>query len=141
AALTGPKVLPNALARIASNAMQLAHADGAYIEQSNEEREHVDVSAAVGTCASRAGKQLPFNESVTASLIHSGAKELNLHSLDGGKLRDNDGKEELQPGGVAVPLQDQGNVVGALVVVHKTSRQHSAETEMRLQTLGAWAAL
>jgi PAS domain S-box-containing protein len=143
AALTGEQVLPTALHRIATNAIRMSGADGAFIEHSDEARSEVDIVAAVGTGAPPAGSRVSFVGSVTDDLVRAGTTELtaDLSHRDSelGRALDARGRQCFA---LAVPLQSEGDVDGALVLIRRERPiQVRDETVSRLRALGAWAGL
>jgi PAS domain S-box-containing protein len=142
-ALTGDQVLPAALNRIATNAMRMAAADGAFIEYSGTERTEVEILAAVGTGAPSGGVRIPFAGSFTDELIRAGAAELiaNASILETALARVL-GKAGLHDSALAVPLRSNGDVDGALVLLQSAgSVQLRDVTIARIRLLGVWAAL
>jgi PAS domain S-box-containing protein len=139
AALTGAEILPVALNRIASNAMRLAAADCALIEHADDVRGNVQIAAAVGAGAPATGIQIPFGKSLTDALVRAGAPAL---SLDLATYSDRDLLAQWKNGhGIAIPLQEGGNVDGALVLLSRSGLDTRAETVARLHSLGAWATV
>jgi PAS domain S-box-containing protein len=139
AALTGAEVLPRALNRIASNAMHIAAADCAFIEQADEARLEVEIVAAAGSGAPATGIRLAFADSLTDALVRAGTSELVV-GLE--NYPANAAPEQWKDGvAMAIPLQEAGDVDGALVLVRHAGVEARAETIARLHSLGVWATV
>ncbi len=138
-ALTGADVLPIALNRIATNAMRISEADCAFIEQADETRTEVEIVAAAGSGAPMTGTRLAFGDSLTDAVVRAGAPELvvdlGTQSGHGALGQSNDGVA------LAIPLQEGGNVDGALVLVRTDGAETRAETIARLHTFAVWATV
>jgi PAS domain S-box-containing protein len=139
AALTGSEVLPLALNRIASNAMRMSAADGAFIEQADEARAEVEIVAAAGSGTPVPGTRISFADSLTDTLVRSGAPELvvdlSAHAAHPMLGAWSDGSA------LAIPLQEAGDVDGTLVLLRHSNSETTSETIARLHSLGVWATV
>jgi PAS domain-containing protein len=143
AALTGEQVLPSALDRIATNAMLMGDADGAFVERSDDARAEVEIVAAVGHSAPPTGVRVPFVSSITDEIVRAGTPAINVDlSARSDELRQIVGDQWERCSCFAVALKNNGDVDGALVLVYP-DRPIRIEEDLtwRLEALSAWAAL
>jgi PAS domain S-box-containing protein len=138
AALTGDEVLPLALNRIAANAMHIGEADGAFIEQADDARAEVEIVATAGSGTPATGTWLSFADSLTDALVRSGAPELGVDLSAQGHTTF---REWADGSAFAIPLQESGDVEGALVLLRHSAVDATAETIARLHSLCIWASV
>ncbi|HEU4993970.1 MAG TPA: ATP-binding protein [Gemmatimonadaceae bacterium] len=143
AGLTGDQILPAALNRIATNAMRMCGADGAFIESSDDARRDIEIAAAVGTGAPPGGSHVGFIGSITDDLVRAGTTELSTELTNREtELGRGVGDDWRNCFAFAVPLQSDGDLDGALVLLRRDLPiEPRGETISRLKALGAWAAL
>jgi PAS domain S-box-containing protein len=139
AALTGAEVRPIALNRIASNAMQIAEADCAFIEQADATRAEVEIVGAAGSGAPTIGTRVAFPESLTDAIVQLGAPEF-VFGFE--KYPGNDAPERWKDcPAMVIPLQEDGDADGALVLVRRDGFEIGAEKVARIHSLGVWATV
>jgi PAS domain S-box-containing protein len=143
-ALTGTEVMPDALHRIAAIAMRVGGADGAYIERSSEGRGEVEVVAIAGDVAPPEGTRAPYIGSVTDEIVRAGQPEsFGNITNHGGKIGRSIAERCEFCSGFGVPLHQNGDVHGALVLLRRDRYASASLHELipRVWILGAFAAL
>jgi PAS domain S-box-containing protein len=143
AALTGAEVLPEALDRVAAAGMGLGEADAAFVARPDDAG-LVEVVGRAGEGAPPLGTRASYSGSITEHVVRTGKHHV---VVDFGGADHEIGRivaERCGPcSGLAVPLGQDGEVVGALVLIHKVGHSAATPEEVlgRMRVLGALTAL
>ncbi|MCI0433424.1 MAG: GAF domain-containing protein, partial [Gemmatimonadetes bacterium] len=143
AALTGAEVLPEALDRVAAAGMALGEADAAYVARPDHQGS-IEVVGRAGEGAPPVGARASYHGSITEHLVRTGRHEV---VTDFGGQENEIGRIVAERcgtcSGLAVPLGQDGDVIGALILIHKTGHSAATPEEVigRMRVLGALTAL
>jgi PAS domain S-box-containing protein len=122
--LAAGRDLESLLGRIAEITLEVAGADGAFLERVDEDTGEVEVVSARGRGGAEVGYRVPYPGSLAQKVIETGEPEFLASPVFGGRILGG----ELRGGcadcsGVVVPLMSEGAAVGALILLRFGERE------------------